>query len=158
MSRTSPQVSDPQLPIGALLRFALDDVRARIYAGVVADGFDDVRPAHVTLFRWPGPEGRRPSEVAADANISKQRVNDLLRDLERLGYVELDADPTDSRARLIRLTDRGRCLHETAVAVHAQIEDEWAGALGERGFLQLREGLGRLTPPAVDHAMHLARR
>jgi hypothetical protein len=26
----------PPLPIGALLRFAIDDVRARIYAGVAA--------------------------------------------------------------------------------------------------------------------------
>lgn len=150
MSSRSPQIFDPQLPVGALLRFAVDDVRARIYAGVVAAGFDDVRPAHVTLFRWPGPADRRPTEVAADAQISKQRVNDLLRDLERLGYLELYTDPTDSRARLIRLTDRGRRLHKTAVAIHAQIEDEWAEILGDRHFRQLREGLGRLTASSVD--------
>src|SRR6188472_3376502 len=101
---SSPEWHDPTVPgIGALLRFALHDVRERIYAGVARAGFDDIRAAHITLFRWPGPDGRRPTEVAADAQISKQRVNDLLRDLERAGYLQLRADPTDQRARIIEL-------------------------------------------------------
>jgi DNA-binding MarR family transcriptional regulator len=137
--------SDPPVQIGALLRFALHEVRERIYAGVREAGFDDVRAAHVTLFRWPGPDGRRPTEVAADAQLSKQRVNDLLRDLEGLGYLRLERDASDSRARIIRLTSSGKRLHETAVATHAQVEDEWARAVGARRFEQLRETLGQIT-------------
>ncbi|HET7095141.1 MAG TPA: MarR family transcriptional regulator, partial [Thermomicrobiales bacterium] len=114
----------PPLAIGALLRFALHYVRARIYAGVEAGGFDDVRPAHVTLFRWPGPDGRRPSDIAADAQISKQTVNDLLRHLEDHGYLTRERDPADERARIVRLTPRGKRLHRVAVAAHAAIEDE----------------------------------
>jgi DNA-binding MarR family transcriptional regulator len=144
MSSPVSNDSTPSPPIGALLRVAIDDVRARIYQGVVAAGFDDVRPAHVTLFRWPGPHGRRPMEVAADTQLSKQRVNDLLRDLERLGYLELDVDPSDARARIIRLTARGKRLHKTAVEIHAGIETEWAAAVGGRQYEQLRETLLRL--------------
>jgi DNA-binding MarR family transcriptional regulator len=131
--------------IGALLRFAVDEVRTRIYEGVVAGGFDDVRPPHVTLFRWPGPDGRRPSEVAADVQISKQRVNDLLRDLERLGYLRLEPDASDSRARIIRLTPRGRALHELAVGAHAKLEAEWAASVGKRRYAELRKTLRELT-------------
>src|SRR3954470_3959153 len=134
-----------QLPIGALLRLALDDVRTRIYRGVAAAGFDDVRAPHVTLFRWPGPDGRRPSEVAGDTQLSKQRVNDLLRELEERGYLRLEPDPTDGRARTIRLTPRGRRLHQTAVVVHADVEREWTRALGTRRFAHLRETLDALT-------------
>lgn len=119
----------------------------RIYTGVRAAGFGDVRAAHVTLFRWPGPDGRRPSEVAADVRISKQRVNDLLRDLERLGYLCLARDPGDSRARIIHLTERGRRLHEVAVAVHAQIEDEWRHRIGPRRYEDLRAALAELMGP-----------
>jgi hypothetical protein len=54
LSKTA-RASGAQLQVGALLRLALDDVRRRIYEGVVGAGFGDVRPAHVTLFRWPGP-------------------------------------------------------------------------------------------------------
>jgi hypothetical protein len=79
----------PPMPVGALLRFGLDEIRRRIYGAVVAAGYRDLRPAHVTLFRWPGPDGRRPTEIAADVQLSKQRLNDLLRDLEARGYLRL---------------------------------------------------------------------
>lgn len=134
----------PPLPIGALFRFGLQEIRERIAAGVREAGFDDVRPTHVTLFRWPGPDGRRPSEVAADVHISKQRVNDLLRDLERLGYLSLELDSNDSRARIIRLTKRGRRLHKTAVGIHARIETEWSQAVGQQRYRQVRRALDDL--------------
>jgi len=108
-------------------------------------GFDDVRRSHVTLFRWPGPDGRRPSEVAADAQISKQRVNDLLRELEELGYLRLEPDHVDSRARVIRLSERGRRLHKTALGIHTAIEEEWAKAVGAQRFRQLRRVLADLV-------------
>lgn len=140
--RTAPLA--PPLPIGALFRFGLEEIRQRIALGVRAAGFDDVRPTHVTLFRWPGPDGRRPSEVAADVQISKQRVNDLLRDLERLGYLSLELDGNDNRARIIRLTDRGRRLHKTAVGIHAEIEAAWSQAIGQQRYEQVRRGLHEL--------------
>ncbi len=153
MSSTPSPRPVPPLPVGALLRFGLDEVRARIYAGVVAAGFDDVRPTHVTLFRWPGPDGRRPGQVAEDTHISKQRVRDLLRDLERMGYLRLEPDPGDGRARLIRLTERGRRLHGTAVEVHAAIEQEWAGRVGDARFRELWDTLSLLVPiPSADVA------
>jgi DNA-binding MarR family transcriptional regulator len=143
----STTTATPPLAIGALLRFALDDVRERIYDGVVADGFTDVRPAHVTLFRWPGPDGLRPGELAAAVHISKQSVNDRLGELERLGYLSRERDPADSRARMVRLTAKGRRLHESALAAHARIEDEWAEAVGVERFEQLRETLEELAAP-----------
>jgi DNA-binding MarR family transcriptional regulator len=133
------------MQIGALLRLPLQAVRRRIYDGVVAAGFDDVRPPHVTLFRWPGPDGRRPTEIAADAQISKQRVNDLLRDLEGLGYLTLEPDASDSRARIVRLTRRGKALHKRAVKIHSDVEAEWEGAVGKRRYSELRATLGALT-------------
>lgn len=157
MSTHPSHDSLPPVQIGALLRFRLDEIRSRIYTGVVAAGFDDVRPSHVTLFRWPGPDGRRPTDVAADAQISKQRVNDLLRDLERLGYLELETDPTDSRARIIGLTDRGKRLHEIAIGIHAETEDEWARMVGRRSYQQLRRTLSRITELRADGAPALRR-
>ncbi len=135
----------PPLPIGALMRFGLHEIRNRIYSAVQAAGFEDVRPAQVTLFRWPGPDGRRPTEIAADAQISKQRVNDLLRELERSRYLKLEPDPSDRRARIVRLTRRGKRLHEVAVREHAATEAEWKRAIGERRYQQVRAGLAELV-------------
>ena len=142
------EIPVPPVPIGALFRFGLHEIRERIAAGVRGAGFRDVRPAHVTLFRWPGPDGRRPGEVAADVQISKQRINDLLRDLEHLGYLSLERDRNDSRARIIRLTPRGHRLHEIAVGIHAQIEAEWSQAIGPKRYNQLRQALDDVIAPA----------
>lgn len=141
MSSRASNATSPALPVGALMRFGLHEIRSRIYAGVMAAGFDDVRPSHVTLFRWPGPDGRRPTEVAADVQISKQRVNDLLRDLEQRGYLHLEPAPDDSRARVIRLSGRGRRLHRVAVEAHAAIERKWAQAIGQERYRLLCETL-----------------
>ena len=136
---------EPPLRLAALLRFALEDARRRIYAGVADAGYRDIRPAHITLFRWPGPEGRRPTEIAAGGQISKQRANDLLRDLERLGYLELEPDPTDSRARIIRLTERGADVYAITSAIQSEIEQDWAESIGPDDVERVREGLRRVV-------------
>ncbi len=154
MSSDAPFDAVPPVQIGALLRWGLQEIRTRIYTGVVAAGFADLRPPHVTLFRWPGPEGRRPTEVGADAQISKQRVNDLLRDLESLGYLGLEADPSDNRARIVRLTERGRRLHETAVGIHAEVEREWAARVGKSRYEALCQTLRDLVDPTERRRSH----
>jgi DNA-binding MarR family transcriptional regulator len=138
--------------MGALLRFALHELRARIYGAVAAAGFDDVRPVHVTLFRWPGPDGRRPTEIAADAQISKQAVNDRLGDLERLGYLERHPDPSDDRARIVRLTERGRRLHRVAIDVQVELEAEWAQAVGADRYRVMREALHDIVRADIERA------
>src|SRR5215218_10479263 len=93
--------------IGALLRLAWQAVRDRIYEGVLEAGYTDLSRAHVLLFRWPTIEGLRPSELATRNQLSRQSINDLLSDLEKRGYLERTPDPTDGRARIVRLTERG---------------------------------------------------
>ena len=123
--------------IGALLRMAWQRVRARIYSGVQRDGYNDLNPAHVALFRFETIDGRRPTQVAESLQITKQSVNDLIRDLERHGYVQYRPDPSDHRARLIHLTPRGRRL-EAAARKHAiAAESELEQELGKGRFREL---------------------
>src|SRR3954470_16811182 len=93
--------------IGALLRMPLDHVRRHMLAGLHARGFDDIEPAHLSILQYPGPQGTRPSELAARLRMSKQAVNYLLGQLERLGYLERVSDPDDQRSKRIPLTPPG---------------------------------------------------
>jgi DNA-binding MarR family transcriptional regulator len=131
--------------IGALMRMPVEVVRARMLAALHERGFTDIVAAHLVVLRWPGPHGRRPSEIAARAEISKQALNYLLGQLEELGYLERRPDADDQRSRRIHLTPRGREVAQTMRGAVSAIEDEWSGVLGARDFQRLRALLVRLN-------------
>ena len=131
--------------VGALLRGVWQWVRDHLYAGVVAAGFDDLNAAHVGLWRYPGLEGLRPSQLADRVGITKQSVNDLLGHLEQHGYLVRVPDPADGRARVVRLTSRGRRLEETIYAAAETAQLRIAEILGPRRFAQLHSSLELLS-------------
>jgi DNA-binding MarR family transcriptional regulator len=131
--------------VGALLRVVWQWVRDQMYAGVVSAGYDDLSAAHVGLWRHPGLDGLRPSQLADLAGITKQSVNDLLGHLERHGYLGRVPDPADGRARVIRLTSKGRRLQQTIYAEAGAAEMHVAEILGPRRFAQLRSSLELLA-------------
>lgn len=141
---------EPIRYVGATMRVVWQWVRDQIYAGVVAAGYDDLNAAHVGLWRYPGLDGLRPSRLADQAGIAKQSVNDLLGHLERYGYVERVPDSADGRARVIRLTSKGRGLEQ---AIHAEARTTQlriAEILGPRRFAQLHSSLEMLTQQLAD--------
>src|ERR1700739_3200711 len=73
--------------IGALLRVPWETVRRRMLTGLHDRGFTDLVAAHVDIWRYPGPENQRPSELAAQTHMTKQALNYLLGQLEQLGYL-----------------------------------------------------------------------
>ena len=148
MSRKSASGDGSSRPgprIGALLRIAWQGIRERIYEGVRAEGYRDLGPAHVAIFRHEGLEGERPTGLAARMQITKQSVNDLLRHLEERGYLRLEPDPADGRARLVRLMPSGRKLEATVRAQAREAEVELSHLLGERRLREFKTTLVRIT-------------
>src|SRR3954452_22608254 len=70
---------------------------------------------------------------------------ELVLHLERLGYVERVADPSDRRAKLVRATPRGGQLYAIAREVVAELEAEWTRRLGKAKMRQLRALLEELN-------------
>ena len=125
--------------IGALLRLPWDAVQEHMLARLHERGYADFDAAYLSVFQYPGPQGARPSELAARLRMSKQAVNYLLGELERLGYLERRADPDDRRARRVGLTGRGRSAVGVIREAVAELEASWEQALGPRRFAQLRK-------------------
>jgi DNA-binding MarR family transcriptional regulator len=139
--------------IGSLCRLVWQWVRHEIHDAVLAAGYDDLNPAHVALFRNPGPEGLRPSELADEMQITKQSVNELLGYLERHGYIVRAPDPTDSRSRLIRLTDVGLDLQAVIWRAAEAAEGKATAVIGDDRMRDLRTSLVDLVTrldPATD--------
>jgi len=137
MSRVSH--GPPQ--IGALLRMAREDLQVQLIAGLDAAGFDDLREVHRGALTYPPIDGLRPSELAARMDRSKQHANDVIRVLEDRGYVTLEPDPHDRRARVIRLTGRGWAMYDEGARISERIGRRWAEQIGEERFAALEDAL-----------------
>jgi len=138
--------------VGALLRAAWKGVRDHIDEAVKAAGYVDITGAHVSLFRHPTLDGMRPTDLAGEMQLSKQAVNDLLRDLERQGYIRRDVDPADRRSRLIRLTAKGMKLEDTVRLAARDAERQLERELGRDRFRSFREALGEAARILNDRA------
>jgi DNA-binding MarR family transcriptional regulator len=137
--------------IGALLRRPWETVRERMLSGLHQAGFSDLVPAHLTVLQYPGPENRRPSDLAAETNMSKQAINYLLGQMEEFGYLAREHDENDQRSRRIRLTERGHAAARTMRDIVREVEREWAKEVGPTRFEQLRELLIEIQPaPRAD--------
>jgi len=99
---------------------------------------------HMAVLQYPGPDGVRPGVLAERAGMSKQAMNQLLRSLERLGYVVRSDAPDEGRARIIRFSKRGRAAYSRISDILRDIEREWSAELGTHRFSQLKELLFRI--------------
>jgi len=125
--------------IGALLRFPREVVVQRMLEAVQAHGYD-LTPAELGVMMYPGPDGKRPSELARECAMSRQSMNYLLSGLEARGYLRR-ADGEQGLARVVHLSDRGRAAGRLMRKTVEQIEREWTALLGENRFGALSETL-----------------
>ena len=124
--------------IGALLRIPWEAVQRHMLARLHERGFDDLDAAHLNVFQYPGPQGARPTELATRLRMSKQALNYLLRELERLGYLERHPDPDDLRSKRVALTRRGTSAVRVIREAVDELESAWAERLGSQRFAELR--------------------
>jgi len=125
--------------IGALLRIPWEAVQRHMLERLHERGFADFDAAYLTVFQYPGPQDARPSELAARLGISKQALNHLLGQLQKLGYLERRPDADDLRSKRVAVTPRGRSAIRVIRDAVAELEDIWAEQLGARRFAQLRK-------------------
>ena len=115
----------------------------QIVDGVVGAGYPQ-KPSHSAVFAQINREGSRLTDLARGANMTPQSMGELIDELVELGYVERRPDPTDRRAKLITLTDRGHACIDAARTTIQDLEQQISGVLGDRGHRQLRALLAKL--------------
>ncbi|MBV6416518.1 MAG: hypothetical protein CMLOHMNK_01112 [Steroidobacteraceae bacterium] len=127
--------------IGPSLTEIARDFHRRALAGFAAAGHPALQAAHTAVISHLGQEGVRITELARRAGMTKQGMGQLVDELERLGYVERVADSTDSRAKLVRFSSRGRRLIPQGIRIAGQVQDEYARLIGRRRMKALQESL-----------------
>ena len=141
-----------QVPhIGVLFFVAHRAVEQRIFAAMREAGFEATL-AQSRLVARVGPDGTRLTELAESAQVTKQTAGFLVDQLEAAGYVERVPDPSDARARLVRIAPRGQEAVAYAREIEAEITEEWTQHLGSEDMAELRRIMDRLreiTDPYV---------
>lgn len=105
-------------------------------------GWPDLRASQATLvLNVDRRAGTRLTELARRAGVTKQATMVVVDELEVRGLVRRTPDPDDGRAKVVRLTARGRtCAAECRRAV-AAVEARARRSLGGRRHEGLREAL-----------------
>ncbi|QNS07101.1 MarR family winged helix-turn-helix transcriptional regulator [Streptomyces xanthii] len=134
------------LALSTALLAAAGDLTQRIHEGVLARGFEGVRPAHGFAFVRISAGDATVTDVAAHLGVTKQAASQLVDELERKGYVERRPHPRDARARLVVLTEHGRACTRAADAAAADAVRPWVERLGERQAAALVRQLLAIAP------------
>lgn len=138
---TREELSEDHALFSQLLRSPYQALLAKVHAGLAAAGFADTAPSWGSnIFHYLREGGLRLTELAERAHTTKQAMRYTVNQLEAAGYVERVPDPTDGRAKFIRLTERGWAVRRVADEIIASIEGECARHLGEHKMRQF-EGL-----------------
>ena len=116
--------------LAVLLFIANRALEQRATDAVAAAGYTDITLAQARIAARIGPGGTRVSDLAAQARVTKQSAAFLVEQLETAGYVERVPDPSDGRARLVRLTERSAGMAEAANAEVDRVLGEWAEHVG----------------------------
>jgi DNA-binding MarR family transcriptional regulator len=130
--------------IGALLRLAHQEALSRALKGLADRGLGDINQAYFGLFQYPPIDGMRPIDLAKRLGMSKQALNHLLGQLEKLGYLQRRHEQPNGHAA-VYLTERGWLVVESNVATMRQLEADWQRQLGKERFADLKATLKELT-------------
>jgi DNA-binding MarR family transcriptional regulator len=130
---------EPARPLPGLLAEIKSLAVRDMFARMADAGFEDVREGHGCVFGFVDLEhGSRLTDLAERARLTKQAVGEAVAELEQLGYIERVPDPEDGRAKIIRLTERGKDAARMGRRLFAEIEAEWAERFGEERIADLR--------------------
>ena len=148
---------DPDyMAIIGLLARARDLVRDELNRELADAGYDEIRDSHGCVFGNIAPAGSRLTELAERSGLTKQAVGEAVTDLERLGYVERSPDPSDGRAKIIRLTPRGAETQAAGFEIMAGIEARWAERYGADRVAAMRELLEQIVAEELAAVPSLA--
>jgi DNA-binding MarR family transcriptional regulator len=130
--------------LALLLRDAHATVDAGVQAALADAGFTEIHPGHLIVLRNLGEDGARPSELALSAGVTRQAITKAVDDLERVGLVRREPASADGRGVVVRYTRRGLAGLTVARQRMAELEREFAEAVGERRWATARRVLEQL--------------
>jgi DNA-binding MarR family transcriptional regulator len=146
-------VSDPSAdgagpPLARLFAMAYRLLIDGLHERLRDRGWYDVRPAFGFVLLAARDVPTTATDLGVLMGTSKQAASKLVDVMEEAGYVSRAVGADDGRQRLVGLTRRGEQLLAAVEAIYAELESDWAGAIGEPGVERIRRDLVRVLTRA----------
>ena len=125
---------------------------AAVVAQLALRGYVDFPFASASLLWLLDEGGTRSTLLAQRAGVTKQAMSQLVRLMERQGYLEQVADPSDTRAKVVRMTPRGEAVKTACVEVREQLNQQIAQAIGGGQAREMESYLDAMTRLSADGA------
>lgn len=130
--------TQPRQEIGQTLMLMARDFQRRLDNDLQLRGVEGIGSRYRAVFLFLGRNGAsRAVELAEAANIRPQSMMKIVHELESLELVERRADPTDSRAKLIDFTTRGRQLIGELSQSTETVWQQYADILGRKDMEEI---------------------
>jgi len=115
-------------------------------------GYVDFPFASASLLWLMDEGGTRSTLLAQRAGVTKQAMSQLVRLMERQGYLEQVRDPSDTRAKVVRMTVRGEAVKTACVEVREELNQQLAQAIGVNHAREMESYLDAMTRLSADVA------
>jgi DNA-binding MarR family transcriptional regulator len=134
----------PAIPLARLFTLAARALVDELHRRLAARGWPDIPPAagYVLLACRSSPA--TGNEIAALMRTSRQAASKLIEGLEAAGLVERSTDESDTRRKLVVLSERGQRLLATVEEIYAELEQEWADIVGRPAVEDTRANVTRV--------------
>ena|SRR3990167_669522 len=104
-------------------------------------GWPTITRAQSLVFVNIGEGVTRPSDIASRVGVTRQAIHQTINELVEMGFLKLEPDPRDRRAKVVVFTETGAKIGGDAVDALQQIEQSLSSRIGGARVSALREAL-----------------
>ena len=137
----SAPVEEARRNLFSLAHRATERIASDVWAELESVGPGSMGRALITVLLHLDLEGNRASDLAARTGLTRSTASAHVRRLTTAGLVRTVPDPSDGRARLVLLTDRGLVAVRHVLNAVRTVSVRYADTIGQRRMTQLATGL-----------------
>jgi DNA-binding MarR family transcriptional regulator len=152
-----PMARSPGAELALLLLGGFQSMLDEVHAELANRGHEGVRASHEFALRAIDGGADTATELGRSLSVSKQAAAKVVVALERLGYVEREADPGDARLKRLRVTARGHEMTTLGAALFTEVRERWAAEIGAEQLAALEAHLAQVTGNRPASTKNLAR-
>ena len=143
---SSPSSDDPDfIPTIVLVHRATRALQNHMVGEANRRGHPEIKQAFNAVFATLDAAGSRTIDMADKAGITRQSMGEVVREMVRVGLLEMTTDPTDRRAKLVTYTEKGLARAREGYQHILELEQRFVEQFGSDAYEQTRDVLARLT-------------